>query len=51
MRLEREGMSRQQAEGIMGALCEVIDESVTNMSAGMVERGEMEKVRTRTKSK
>ncbi|CED82213.1 Uncharacterized membrane protein [Phaffia rhodozyma] len=42
-RLEREGLPRTQAEGIMNALAEVIDESVTNMSAGMVSRSEQEK--------
>ena len=43
-RLEREGLSRQQAEGIMAAMAEVIDESVRNMTANMVTKADQEKV-------
>lgn len=44
-RLEREGLNRQQAEGIMAAMAEVIDESVRNMTANMVTKADQEKVR------
>lgn len=43
-RLEREGLNRQQAEGIMSAMAEVIDESVRNMTRNMVTKAEQEKV-------
>lgn len=43
-RLEREGLNRQQAEGIMAAMAEVIDESVRNMTANMVTKADQEKV-------
>ncbi|KAJ7623382.1 mitochondrial protein [Roridomyces roridus] len=42
-RLEREGLSREQAEGIMTALAEVIDESIRNMTSNMVTKAEQEK--------
>lgn len=42
-RLEREGLNRQQAEGIMAAMAEVIDESVRNMTANMVTKADQEK--------
>ena len=44
-RLEREGLNRAQAEGIMTAIAEVIDESVRNMTSGMVTKSDQEKVR------
>lgn len=43
-RLESEGLSRLQAEGIMTAISEVIDESVKNMSRNMVTKSDQEKV-------
>ena len=43
-RLEREGLNRKQAEGIMAAMAEVIDESIRNMTANMVTRADQEKV-------
>lgn len=46
-RLEREGLNRQQAEGIMSAMAEVIDESVRNMTSNMVTKADQEKVCTR----
>lgn len=42
--LTREGLSRQQAEGVMAALAEVVDESIAGMSATMVTKAEQEKV-------
>jgi len=42
-RLEREGLNRQQAEGIMAAMAEVVDESVRNMTANMVTKADQEK--------
>ncbi|KAF5349336.1 hypothetical protein D9758_011751 [Tetrapyrgos nigripes] len=42
-RLEREGLNRAQAEGIMSAMAEVIDESVRNMTSNMVTKAEQEK--------
>jgi hypothetical protein len=42
-RLEREGLNRAQAEGIMSAMAEVIDESVRNMTANMVTKADQEK--------
>jgi hypothetical protein len=44
-RLEREGLNRAQAEGIMTAMAEVIDESIRNMTCNMVTKAEQEKVR------
>ncbi|KAG9003584.1 hypothetical protein FRB94_014548 [Tulasnella sp. JGI-2019a] len=43
-RLEHEGLNRQQAEGIMSAIESVIDESIRNMTAGMVTKAQQEKV-------
>lgn len=43
-RLEREGLNRKQAEGIMAAMAEVIDESIRNMTANMVTKADQEKV-------
>ena len=48
-RLEREGLNRAQAEGIMSAMAEVIDESIRNMTANMVTRADQEKVRNSLK--
>ncbi|KAK7471269.1 Protein fmp32, mitochondrial [Stygiomarasmius scandens] len=42
-RLEREGLNRKQAEGIMTAMAEVIDESIRNMTSNMVTKAEQEK--------
>jgi hypothetical protein len=46
-RLEREGLNRAQAEGIMTAMAEVIDESIRNMTSNMVTKAEQEKARTK----
>lgn len=43
-KLEKEGLNRAQAEGIMTAMAEVIDESVRNMTHNMVSKAEHEKV-------
>jgi hypothetical protein len=43
-RLERNGMTRQQAEGVMNVLAEVVDESVKGMEVGLVSKAEQEKV-------
>lgn len=43
-RLEEEGLSRAQAEGIMTAIAEVIDESIRNMTGNMVTKADQEKV-------
>ena len=43
-RLEREGLNRAQAEGIMSAMAEVIDESIRNMTGNMVTKADHEKV-------
>ncbi|KIY67603.1 mitochondrial protein [Cylindrobasidium torrendii FP15055 ss-10] len=42
-RLEREGLNRAQAEGIMTALAEVIDESIRNMTTNMASKAAQEK--------
>lgn len=42
-RLEKEGLTRQQAEGLMIAIEQVIDESMKNLITGLVTRSEMEK--------
>ncbi|TDL22260.1 DUF1640-domain-containing protein [Rickenella mellea] len=42
-RLENEGLNRAQAEGIMSAMAEVIDESVRNMTSNMVTKADQEK--------
>ena len=44
-RLEREGLNRAQAEGIMTAMAEVIDESIRNITSNMVTKTDQEKVR------
>lgn len=43
-RLEREGLKREQAEGIMTAMAEVIDEAIRNMTSNMVTKSQQEKV-------
>jgi hypothetical protein len=43
-RLEREGLKREQAEGIMTAMAEVIDESIRNMTSNVVTKAAQEKV-------
>lgn len=43
-RLEREGLTRAQAEGIMNSMAEVIDESIRTMTRNMVTKLEHEKV-------
>jgi hypothetical protein len=47
-RLEREGLNRAQAEGIMSAMAEVIDESIRNMTSNMVTKADHEKVQVST---
>jgi pyrroloquinoline quinone (PQQ) biosynthesis protein C len=44
-RLEKEGLTRAQSEGVMAAMADVIDESIKNMAANMVTRADQEKVR------
>lgn len=44
-RLEREGLNRAQAEGIMSAMAEVIDESIRNMTSNMVTKADHDRVR------
>jgi hypothetical protein len=44
-RLEREGLNRAQAEGIMTAMADVIDESIQNMTRNMVTKADQEKAR------
>ena len=43
-RLEKRGMTKTQAEGVMNVLAEVIDESVKGMEATLVSKAEQEKV-------
>jgi hypothetical protein len=45
-RLEREGLTRQQAEGVMNSIADVIDESIRNMSSNLVTKADQEKVAT-----
>lgn len=42
-RLEKEGLTREQALGVMEALEEVIEESIRTMTANLVTRAEQEK--------
>ncbi|CAG7847219.1 SubName: Full=Related to middle part of C.elegans myosin heavy chain A {ECO:0000313/EMBL:CCA71885.1} [Serendipita indica DSM 11827] len=42
-RLEKEGLTRAQAEGIMNSMAEVIDESIRTMTRNMVTKSEQEK--------
>jgi len=44
-RLEREGFTRVQSEGVMAAMADVIDESIRNLSQNMVTKAQQEKVR------
>ena len=44
--LEKHGMTRQQAEGVMTVLAEVVDESVKGMESSLVSKAEQEKVDT-----
>ncbi len=43
-RLQDQGLTRVQAEGVMTVLAEVVDESVKGMEAGLVSKAEQEKV-------
>ena len=43
-RLEREGLTRAQAEGVMNSMAEVIDESIRTLTRNMVTKSEQEKV-------
>lgn len=43
-KLEKNGLTRQQAEGVMTVLAEVVDESVRGMESGLVSKAEQEKV-------
>lgn len=42
--LEKQGLTRQQSEGIMAAMAEVIDESIKSMTQHMVTKAQQEKV-------
>ncbi|KAG8759327.1 hypothetical protein FRC14_006167 [Serendipita sp. 396] len=44
-RLEKEGLTRAQAEGVMNSMAEVIDESIKTMTKNMVTKSEHEKAR------
>jgi hypothetical protein len=44
-RLEREGLTRAQSEGIMAAMADVVDESIRNLAQNMVSKVQQEKVR------
>jgi hypothetical protein len=43
-RLEKQGLNRTQAEGVMTVLAEVVDESIKGMEAALVSKAEQEKV-------
>ena len=43
-RLEREGLTRAQSEGIMAAMADVVDESIRNLTQNMVSKVQQEKV-------
>lgn len=43
-KLEKNGMTREQAEGVMSVLAEVIEESIKGMEASLVSKAEQEKV-------
>lgn len=43
-RLETEGLTRTQAEGVMTVLAEVVDESIKGMEVALVSKAESEKV-------
>lgn len=38
-------MTREQAEGVVNILAEVVDESIRRMEAGLVSKEDVEKVR------
>ncbi|KAK4687684.1 hypothetical protein P7C73_g2438, partial [Tremellales sp. Uapishka_1] len=44
-RLEKQGLTRVQAEGVMTVLAEVVDESIKGMEASLVSKVEQEKQR------
>lgn len=49
-RLEREGLTRAQSEGVMAAMADVVDESIRNLTQNMVSKVQQEKVSTITKA-
>ncbi|OCF56452.1 mitochondrial protein [Kwoniella mangroviensis CBS 10435] len=44
-KLEKNGMTRKQAEGVMSVLAEVVEESIKGMESGLVSKAEQEKQR------
>jgi hypothetical protein len=44
--LRSAGLTRAQAEGVMNAMAEVIDESIRNMTSNMVTKADQEKAST-----
>lgn len=42
-RLQAQGLTHTQAEGVMNVLAEVIDESIRGMEGGLVSKAEQEK--------
>lgn len=46
-KLQEQGLTHTQAEGVMNVLAEVIDESIRGMEGGLVSKAEQEKVRSR----
>lgn len=48
-RLEQEGLTRKQAEGVIDTLEEIVEESIKNMQANLVTRAEQDKVRASIK--
>jgi len=42
-RLEREGLTREQSEGVMAAMADVVDESIRNLTQNMVSKVQQEK--------
>ncbi len=43
-KLEKQGLTRVQAEGVMTVLAEVVDESIKGMEVSLVSKAEQEKV-------
>jgi hypothetical protein len=43
-KLQEQGLTHKQAEGVMNVLAEVIDESIRGMEGGLVSKAEQEKV-------
>lgn len=43
-RLEREGLTRAQSEGIMAAMADVVDESIRTLTQNLVSKVQQEKV-------